>query len=607
MRRHALILGILLIAGILTAGALLLDPILDWSLENAIETITGAQVDIEQFHLDIPKLTVSIGRLQLANPKNTWRNIIETGQFSVKLLAEPLFSGKIVIESIAIDEVAIDTPRKTDGKLKKKLLPGPFGKAQSQINRNIAAMPILDLNQLQNDFNPDRLIHSTHLNLDSAADNVQADIKAAGERWQAAVNDLEQTQAKIDHLKESLRSLQTSKPKSITEIRQAIDQIKAVKKEYTAIEDHLSNTSSKFKNEFNTLSEAINGLKAMADGDFKALLKLANLPDFESFNIAEALFGKALLEQSSPVIILMDDLQSYFPPVTDQPAKEKHPRGGQDISFPGRQTYPRFLLKEIQVTGRGTAAIGLEGYRASGQVRGITSEPLIYKQPLEIKLTGQSPKEATLNLQGSINQASMDMNGNFHLTLGNLSLPSIELPDNPYLPKAVHSGKAQVVTGLAFTKNRFQFQMALEGYNLVSDYLGKPEPSDLGMEIVRDVLSRIDRLIIEYHLEGDGQNLSMKISSNIDNIIKQRFKEVVGEKVAAATQRLRQKIEAKLYERQAELESLRTKYQQTYQAKLSALQANISREQAKLEEERKTLEGKLQSSLSTDLLKKLKL
>jgi len=606
MRRHALTLAVLFVAVILFTAFFLLDPILDWSLENAMETITGAQVDIDRFHLDIPTLTVSVGRLQVANPRNTWRNILETGEFSVILAAEPLFSGKVVIESIVIDALAIDTPRKTDGKLKRKLLPGPFGKAQSQLHRNIAAMPILDLNRLKEDFHPDRLIDSAKLNLDTAADNIREDITATGKRWQAAVAELEQTQEKIEHLKESIRALRTSKSKNIIEIRQAIEELKAVKKEYKAIEDHLSDTGSRFKKEFHTLSEAIDNLKAIADGDFKTLMKLANLPDFESFNIAEALFGKALLDLSSPVVSLMDELQAYFPPTANQTAKAKPPRGGIDISFPGRRTYPRFLIKEIQVSGRGTAAIGLDGYRASGRIQGITSEPLLYGRPLEIALTGHSPQEATLQFQGSVDQASTEMNGTFQLSLANLSLPSFELPDNPYLPEKVNSGKVRIDTGLTFAKNGFHLRTVLEGYDLVGDNEGKPEPSDIGMEIIREVLSRVDRLAIEYYLESQGQSLSMKIGSNLDQIIKQRFKEVVGEKIAAATLQLRQKIENRLSQRQAELKAYRSKYQQAYEEKLNVLQTKLRQEQAKLDEERKALEEKLQSGLSTEILKKIK-
>ena len=86
-----LILGIFLLLGLFYY--FFLDRVLEGSIERSLETVTGAKVEVDKLHLNLSDLTLTIGKLQIANPHDTWRNLIETGPIRVKLAWEPLFSG----------------------------------------------------------------------------------------------------------------------------------------------------------------------------------------------------------------------------------------------------------------------------------------------------------------------------------------------------------------------------------------------------------------------------------------------------------------------------------------------------------------------------------
>ena len=98
MRRKAIyiLIGLVIIFGI--TGFFFLDLIVKWSLERSLETIVGAQVDARRVHLDLTKLRVNIQDLQITNPRNTWRNIIQAKNIQFQIASEPLFEGKTVID-----------------------------------------------------------------------------------------------------------------------------------------------------------------------------------------------------------------------------------------------------------------------------------------------------------------------------------------------------------------------------------------------------------------------------------------------------------------------------------------------------------------------------
>jgi len=593
MRKSAFYILIPLIILVVCLNFFLLDIILDWSLEHSLETVVGAKVEINKLHFNLRELTLNIGRLQIANPQNTWRNLIETGGLKFQLLSEPLYYGKLVIEDIEVNELMLNTPRKTNGKLRRKLLPGPFGDAQARLNRDIAAAPILDFNGLKKEFSPDKILADYHFSTNFSAKDIHADIENSKKRWDNNLKSLEDTKEQLEAINQKIAALQKGKTSSLPEIKEKISQAQEIQRSIAAFQKSIDTTGSNLKNDFSLLSSAVQDLKKVADGDFRALLKLAQLPDFESTNFAEIFFGESLLNESTVFINLMDKLQEYAPVSLNNPPKEKHPRGGQDITFPGRRTYPRLLIKKISVSGRGTSGQATQGYFAKGVVKGITNEPLLYGLPLEASLYGKAPNQATLDLNGRLNQASTAFDGAFSLKLDRMPLPEFSFPDNPYLPAQVTSGKADVDTEVNFKPDYFKLNLTLNGRNLIGDYSSKAAPQNLGMEIIRSMLSKIDLLTINYQLEGINKSLKMKIASNVNSLLAERFQAAIGEKVAQLTKTFRERVDRELKERQQELESLRSRYEQELLGRVNEVQNTINLRKQELEKKQKELRQQL--------------
>ena len=598
-----LLLGLVIFFGVI--GVFFLDTIIDWSIERSLETIVGAKADVEKLHLSLRDLSIEIGNLQIANPKNTWRNLIETSGLRLQLAGVPLLWGKVIITEIRIADLKLNSARKTDGKLKRPLLPGPFGEAQAKLHRDIAAAPLLDTEGLKQELNPDKLLASYRFETHLSADQIRADLDNTHSKWENNLTKLENLKTQLAQLHTEVAEIKETKLENIADIQKALQQLKQFQTNVKDFQTQVSTTRQNLKTDFDATKKMITDLKETAENDFRALKKLAKLPDFESANMAEMLFGEALLNASTVLVDLMDKLQAYMPKDPNTAPKEKHPRGGVDIPFPGHKTYPRFLIQQITIAGQGNPGSRFDGYAATGTVTGITNDPVIYGRPLTISLDGKAANQARLDLDGTINQNFRNFAGDFRMKLGQLPVPELQLPENRYLPAKIATGNGEVITQVKLRPGYFKVDLTFNGRELVGDYSGRPAATDLGTEIIREVLAKIDLLLISYQLEGQDKKLRMKISSNIDEVISARFKAVIGAKVEQFLQTLRNRVEAELRKKQSELEAIRAKYESELTAKITAVQTAIEKQKTEIDLKKEELEEELKAKTKINLPVKL--
>jgi uncharacterized protein (TIGR03545 family) len=592
-----LLLALLALFGIL--GFFFLDSFLGWSIEKSLETVTGAKVEVKKLHLDLFRLKISIGNLQITNPKDTWHNLVETQNISFQMAAEPLYSGKIVIEEVSIEDLMINTLRKTDGKLKKFILPGPFGRAQRKLNKDIASIPVINPESLQKQVSTEKLFASYQMKTEFSTVEVRNQIEASNQKWQNNLKKLDEAKAKIADIQEKFEDSQATQPKSLSELKDKLESLQKLSKSGQDIQTTIGITFKSFSNEFTGLKTDILNLKNTAEEDFRALLKLAKLPDFQSVNMAEVLFGKALLNESTIFLNVVDNLQKQIPIKIENPPKEKHPRGGQNIIFPGRRTYPRFLVKHVSISTRGTPASFMDGYYMKGIAAGITNEPQIYGLPMLVKITGKTPGKAYLNLNGSLNHITPMIDDRFSLTLGELPLPDINLPKSRLLPGKISSGSAFIFSNVHIEPNHFMLDLKLESNNIICDYSGNTS-NDLFSQIVKETLTKIDKIAIQYQLEGINKKLKMRISSNIDQLISSRLKTVIGAKVDQAVQEIRQRVNDILLTKQHELEVERDKYQKEIEEQLNQVQELLNKERQEIDKSKKDLEDNINQQLEKE-------
>lgn len=599
-----IILGLAVILGVV--GYFFSGLIIKWSVERSLETVIGAKVDAQKVSLDLFQLKATIGNLQVANPRNPWKNLFEARNISFRIEPGPFFEGKTVIDEIIVDDLILGTPRKTSGKLDRPLLPGPLGEAQAQLNKDIADIPILNFDQMSSGLDTKKLLDNYKFQIDVSALDVRSKIETAKTQWTENLKDLDQVKVKIADTKKKLDEFQALNAKNPADLKKKIALLKEVKQSLDDLKAQIDKAQNGFKTEFTGLADDVSNLKKIADGDYSSLIKMAKLPSVGGINITESLLGKSLLNESTLVVNLVDKLQKMMPIRIVNPPKEDHPRGGQDITFPGRETYPRFLIKHIAVTGRGTGGTKFSGYTARATVDGVTDEQPLYGKPMLITAFAKSPGSAYIDFNGRINHISSHFQDEMHMKLGGVQLPDVHLSDSRYLPTRLASGEAEVVSNLTVQPQWFNLDVHVEAKNMTGDFSGKPVPHDVATQIIREVLSRIDLLTVDYHLEGFGKKMKMNVSSNLEQVITERLKAAISGKIKKYLDEIRAKVEERLKGKQQELEDARTRYQADLQAKIDQARAQLDEQKQKLDEQKQALEKQLKEKTNGLDLKNLK-
>jgi uncharacterized protein (TIGR03545 family) len=590
------------------------DFILTKSIERSLEAVIGSKVEVDKLHFSIATPSLQIGRLQIANPRNTRRNLIETGDIQFKLAWAPLLSGKIVIEKIVLSEFMLNTPRKTDGKLRRPPLPGPLGKSQTKLNKAIAGIPLLNIESLQSEINQnkDKLLSNYQFQTEVDSEMIKTKLAESTQKWGQNLTKLAEIKLQLRTIAQKIQGLKTVQIKTLPELTAAVATVTDLQKSINDAQAEIITTRGGFQTELAGLSGEIAKLTDTANHDYQALLKLAKIPDFSQINLTQILLGKSLLNQSAIFIDVVDKLQAFIPPPSKIPPKQKPQRRGQDIIFPGRRTYPGFLIKYISISGREAAPPAGDGYYAKGTVTGITSEPSIYGHPIQIDLGGETPNHSYLKLAGNLNHISPDFDDRFSLKLGNLTLPDLNFSNQPDLPQKITIGNAEILTGVTVQPHRFNLNILIDSSNIGWNFPANQEQhgSDNVMsEIIKQTLARIDRLTIVYQLEGKDNRINMNISSNIDQLFNERLNEVIGEKVNQFKREIRAKVDQILRQKQPELESTKTKLQNEVSAEFQQLQTLLNKEKRAIEAKKKELEQKINQEAANnqnELTQKLK-
>src|SRR5690554_1524856 len=581
------------------------NALISLTLEHTLQAMIGAKVEIEGFRFRPFLLRVQMERMQITNPADTWKNLVSAQKIDFKLAPEPLFKGKTVIEQIIVEDLVFNEQRRTDGRIKKKASAGSKAKKESKLSRTIATMLILKPETISANLDLEKITAAYQFKTDLSAARIKEEIDTYQEKWDANLGEVNQLKVELESLEEKAAKLKA--PNNLQEFNTQLALVKEIQEAVEKIHTNLEAANDRFQKDNQALAEMIQGLSAEAEADYQALLALAKLPDLGGINFAEALLGETVFNASTVLIEVIDQLRNSLPAKEDKSARVKPRRGGQDIAFPRRNSYPRFLIKKIAISGRGTPGSSMDGFYANGMITGITGEPSLYGLPLTVALFAQTPQQAIFRLDGELNHVIPEFQDEINLTVQGLSLPQFDLGDSHYLPTKIFTGKVGIDAVANMDPKGIKLGMVFNAKHIKTDFSGQPKPKDLIAEVVRKTLTDLEQVMLQYELAYSNGEFDIKISSNLNRLISQGLSETVGEKATRFTNDLRARVDDELHKQKSSLERVKQDYQEKVDTKLNELQEHLglseqklAAKQRELKEKKKALENALQKKLDAE-------
>jgi uncharacterized protein (TIGR03545 family) len=593
VRLRALLVAVPVLALIAAIVYVLLDPTLERAVEDTGAQIVGAKVEVDAADVRLREGRFVLNRLQVANPEAPFTNLVEVREIVFDFRTEPLLEKKLVADTVVIAGVRFGTPRETSGELEERS--PEAGRIWREVNAwaDSVRLPSFTWEGIGGVVNVDAIDDDSLSTLALARGLIdRSDSTLAA--WEARIRSLDPRplldSARV--LVERVESL-PSGPVGLVQAARILPSARGLVTRVRDLEAGIVDLDRSARQDVEALRAGVGSSPGLLQDDLAYGRRLLRLPSLEAPNISPALFRDPALAWLKPVLYWVNTAERYLPPGLDPdrlsgPERLRAP--GTTRTFPGRATYPRFLLEygslDLEVGGTG---FGAGQYTAS--VRGITSAPALYGRPIEIEarrtMAERGPAEVWL--RASLAHGERPIRDSVDLRLVGIPLPSFDL--------GVIDARLNLGIGQAtFTLSRVGSELDA-GFRWVSEDLsweaGPSRVDTAGATIGTERWAKaflwrslvgVNRLELDMALRGSIAEPSLVISSNLGDQVARSLRAEVGAEVQRAERQLRaevdRRVQAAVVQARTELDELEARVAE----RVGPLASEVPRVREQLEE-----------------------
>ncbi|HDL19271.1 MAG TPA: TIGR03545 family protein [Bacteroidetes bacterium] len=584
-------------------------------LERQIETyasgIVGAKVELDDLDLNLLQLRAGWRRLQVADPNDTRRNVIETGAAKIDLSAEPLLYGRWIIEEMQLENLRSGTKRKTDGKLPEKAgalktEPTLLDQAVKSLRAELDQSTGIDFSRLNRKMNVDSIVQILQLSTPARLDSLQNDIRTTVNRWQSNIQSLGRLDEEAGAIVQKLQSIKTDQLKSLDELAKAAAAVSSVRVRAGSLQKLLKIQKDDFSRDWLRLENNTKSIDDWVKEDVRRAAQKTKLPDFSVQNIAKIVFGPALLPKIEAGLKYFDIAQKYGAKPAPTGKVKSPPRfKGQNIRFPDKWKMPRFWLKKMFISGESGSSPENRGFVLSGKLSNITTEPKTVGQPAEIHLKSDKQNGIGYEIAAVIDRTKDSNSDKYVIQMTNISLNNAALGGNGVLPQKVAKGNLDVHFELAVTGAVLDGKLSMNAVGVAFDFSDDGR-KDRFAQITRDVLSSVNRMDLNLHFSGRPDRLTIGLNSNLDRLFAAKFKSLISDQIAGGKAELEGRIRAKLEPQKKQALSLYSQKHRELETQIGVLTKQVDEKVKWVENKKQEIEKKFEAERKkqTDGLKK---
>ena len=535
------LLLLLVVIGILVV--LFAEPVARQTTEEASTELLGTQVDVGRLDLLPRQSSVDLGALQVADPFEPRRNLIEADRIVLKLNPEALTEKKLVIERFSLQGMRFGTTRKTPA---RPVTGGGFAPQALRAVRQWSQqfnVPILQLTPI--DTIKSLVLNPAQLGTVRAAQGLLARADSTRQALDQGFKALD-VQGTVDSARALADRLAATDPRKLglDGTRQAVQSVQATLGQLGAAKKRVDALQSSVTQGVKLLGTGVQGLDEARKRDYAFARSLLKLPSFAAPDIGNALFGKVSIERFQQALYWAQLARHYMPPgllPREDPGPKRLRASGTTVRFPKERTWPSFLLQLGQVDF--TIADGLLKGAYAASVEGVTSEPALYGKPTVVtaKRSATGSVIAGMDVAAIVDHRTANVRDSVAARLRGVKLPSFAIPG---LPFRIAPGTGAASLTFALRGDQLLGRWAL-GSNEVAWALDSAggRRSDLE-QLVWRVVSGFKQLDLNAQVRGTIRAPELSVKSNLDEAISQRLKAVVGEEVAKAEAMARAKVDS---------------------------------------------------------------
>lgn len=522
----AAILGIVALSWFLLA-----DRLLKAAVEEGGSRVVGAKVELAAAKTSFSPLGFTLRGLQVTNPDQPMQNMLEVNTIGGKLNLPKLLMGQVIIEDLTATGMRFNTPRKTSGKLEKRVGKKPPAAAASEV-------PMKDnfLALMGDTLNVDAIMQREPLATLELGKTFKHTTEAVQQTLQTNLAELPD-EAKLKGYEEQIKTITQEKIKSPQDLQQRIEQLKQVKqslqqdrKAILALRDNIRQSKTELKTQYDALKRA-------PPQDLKKIRDKYSLTDSNIGNFSALLFGDTSRQWLDTLKPWWQHGKKFLQAYGGEEAPPPPPRGeGRYIHFPSRNPSPDFLIRSARVSAElplGDVDIHLVD---------ATQQQNILGRPTRLslkgtRLTGLDSFSAEAVLDHVNPKKGKDT---VSWQAKNIRLQDIDLIKSDSLPIGLAKAAANITGNLDLSNGQIRADIK-SAFSQVH-WASKGRNADT----VMDILAGITSFDVDTTVEGKPLSPRIAMRSDLDRKLNQALKRKIDQKRAELEQRLEKRLNAEV-------------------------------------------------------------
>lgn len=521
--------GLIAFVGIVAAVAavwyLLVDYVIEYTVERTATTAVGAKVELASADFTLFPLGLELTDLQVTNPKQPMRNAVIADRIRMTLNFGHLIKGKKVVEDMSATGIAFDTERTTSGALKKAKT--RFGKdpgIREKIRSRLGEFPSFATQNAKEILENEKLVTLEQ------AEVLKADIIAERKKFEERMKTLPDKET-FEEYKNRIKEIRQDSGLSggvMGAIGKA-DEIRKIKKDMETDLEVLRRTSKELNQSREEFQNRLKDLKNAPARDAERLTEKYAISPKGIGNMSALVFGPKYAGWMETGLVWYQRLSPYLAGMmrAGESGKEKPPRReGIDVEFTPRRQIPRYWIKTA------TLAMEIDGNSVTGRFSDLSSDQQALGQPFEFSFSGTGLKDTgTLDVNGHMDRTRPDSPEDWvEFTLKQYPLTDLVLLDRKDLSLFLESARLENAAGsieIADENMKADIGAVFDSVALNVQPGQANQKKNLLVGALSDTLANIRTFDIAAAFNGNISQPEVQITSSIDDILETSLKQML--------------------------------------------------------------------------------
>jgi len=550
-------------------------------------SLLESQVDVASLSVHLFPPSVEVFGFAVADNDDLMRNRFATGHALIEVELEPLLQRKVIVKNVTVADVQTGSART----VRATFVPpdtsgGVMADARDLIKRvKVPTMSFAALDSLK-----ELILNPQNLKAVQAAMALaqQTDsAKQLADRGYASLNlqpTLDSSAALAARLKDvNVRTL------GLDGARKALADVRRTAANVDSAKNRVERLASDTRRSMDSLQTLLHAIDEARKDDYSTARGQLKLPSIDAPDIGLAMFGDATLARFQKAVRWATVARKYAPPglfPKESPGPKRMRLAGSTVHFVEQESYPRFLLRRMELNLAGNGATGVDyGLAASD----VTTDPAIIKRPTLFVARRMNRGRAgdSIRVTGSLDHSRATPRDVVNAAMGHIALPSFAMPMLPY---TIDAGDGSSEMRFVLEGDRLSGTWAVHAGQIAwRPDAARARKLNAMESLVERALTGINSLEMTADIGGTLKAPTLGVRSNLDRVVADRIKAVAGEQIAAAEARLKAQVDKIVDEKSAPVKAKVAEVRAESERKLAEAKAKLDEEKKKLEERIKSL------------------